>query len=115
MLILGTGALPMSSSGGGGAGRIAATMPSAGLTISPGRVGVTRHGSRKKYAIHSVAITLIHPAGHHSRNRTSVTTAAIAMNFQPSGWIGAKTCRHMPQHPHAASRGHVPEIMDPST
>ena len=85
MLMRGTGSAPMSSSGGGGAGAIAATMPSAGLTISPGRVGVTRHGSRKKYAIHKVAITPTHPAGGHSRNRTSVTTAAIATNFHPSG------------------------------
>jgi hypothetical protein len=85
----------MSSSGGGGAFPIAATMPSAGLTINPGRVGVTRQGSRKKYAIHRVAISPTHPAGDHSRKSTSVTIAAMAMNFQPSGWIGAITCRIM--------------------
>ena len=48
MLIRVTGALPMSSSGGGGIGASDTTTPSAGLTISPARSGVTRHGSRKK-------------------------------------------------------------------
>ncbi len=81
----GTGSAPIPSSGGGGAGISDTTIPSAGLTISPGRVGVTRHGSRKKYAIHSVTISPAQPAGCQRRNRTMVTAAAAAMNFQPSG------------------------------
>ena len=81
----GTGALPISSSGGGEAGASATTIPSAGLTISPGRVGVTRQGSRKKYAIHKVTISPVQPAGRQTRKRTTVASAAMAMNFQPSG------------------------------
>src|SRR5437764_182778 len=68
-----------------GEDRLAGDHPSAGLTISPGRVGVTRQGSRKKYAIHRVRISAAHPAGGHSRKRIRVAIAAIAMNFHPSG------------------------------
>jgi hypothetical protein len=42
------GAGPRPSSAGGAAGPIIETTPSAGLTISPARTGVTRSGSRKK-------------------------------------------------------------------
>ena len=38
----------IASSGGGVAAAIDTTMPSPGLISRPGRVGVTRHGSRKK-------------------------------------------------------------------
>ena len=44
--VRGMSAIP--SSAGGTAGSISETMPSAGLTTSPGRSGVTRSGSRKK-------------------------------------------------------------------
>ena len=81
----GTGSLPIANSGGGGAGASTTTMPSAGLTISPGRVGVTRQGSRKKYPIQRVRIRPTQPSGAHNRKRISVGTAAAAMNFQPSG------------------------------
>ena len=57
---------------GGGAGATDTTMPSAGLTIRPGRVGVTRHGSRKKYAIHNVTIVATQPAGLQNMNRSTV-------------------------------------------
>ena len=93
MPIRGSGSAPISSSGGGDAGPSETTMPSAGLTISPGRAGVTRQGSRKKYTSHNVRISAIQPSGAQMTNRISMKTAAIPMNFQPSGWIGAKTCR----------------------
>ena len=43
-----SGASPRPSSAGGTAGTIIDTRPSAGLTTSPSRTGVTRGGSRKK-------------------------------------------------------------------
>src|SRR5260370_6382796 len=89
MPIRGTGSAPIPSSGGGGAGASETTVPSAGLTISPDRVGVTRQGSRKKYAIHRVTISPNQPSGDQRTNRITVARAAPAMNFQPSGWIGA--------------------------
>ena len=42
------GSAPSPSSAGGTAGAIIETTPSAGLTTSPSRAGVTRGGSRKK-------------------------------------------------------------------
>ena len=43
-----SGSAPSPSSAGGTAGAIIETTPSAGLTTSPSRAGVTRGGSRKK-------------------------------------------------------------------
>ena len=48
MLIRVRGAGPRPSPSGGTAGAIIETSPSAGLTTSPARTGVTRGGSRKK-------------------------------------------------------------------
>jgi hypothetical protein len=87
------GAPSIASSGGAVMGPSETTIPSAGLMTNPARVGVTRHGSRKKYAIHTVTISASHPAGCHSRKSTMVTAAPIATNFHPSGWIGARVWR----------------------
>lgn len=85
------GASPMPSSGGGAAGDIACTTPSAGLMISPWRVGVTRDGSRKKYVHQSVRTTQSSPSGVASHHSTAVAAAKPAMNGQPARLIGAST------------------------
>ncbi len=76
-------ASPMSSSGGGRAGATEITTPSAGLTSSPSRTGVTRHGSRKKYAIHRVTTAATHPAGAHSRKSSNVADGRGKDEFEP--------------------------------
>ena len=48
------------------------TMPSAGLTSTPSRSGVTRHGSRKKYTIHRVTTEATQPAGRATQNSRAV-------------------------------------------
>ena len=55
MEMRGSGRSPSASSSGGTASVTRLTRPSAGATKMPSRAGVTRCGSRKKYAHHSVA------------------------------------------------------------
>src|SRR5271156_4501850 len=78
-------ASPIASSGGGAAAAIDTTIPSAGLISRPGLVGVTRHGSRKKYTIHKVATAAAQPAGAHNRNNSKVASTPAATNLNPSG------------------------------
>src|SRR3546814_1015662 len=52
-----------------------------------------RAGSRKKYVHQQVRMTPSQPSGTATQNSTRVTTAKMAMNFQPSRWIGTRTER----------------------
>ncbi len=76
----GRGVSPRSSSGGGTADVICEIIPSAGEITRPSPTGVTRRGSRKKYAHQAVARAPIQPSGVEIQNRISVTSANSAMN-----------------------------------
>ena len=71
-------------SGGGGASTIIQTTPSAGLTINPGLTGVTRSGSRKKYATHPASANAIKPSGSATAVRMKASSTAPATNGQPA-------------------------------
>ena len=75
----GSGRSPSPSSAGGSAMVIIETRPSAGDTTSPSRTGVTRTGSRKNSAHHTVRMVPIHPSGDHSQNRTRLASAKPPM------------------------------------
>jgi hypothetical protein len=76
----GSGVVPRPSSGGGTAFTTRLTRPSAGETTSPPPSGVTRGGSRKKYAHHSVSTVPIQPSGVQRMNSTRLTSAKMPMN-----------------------------------
>ena len=85
--------VPIASSAGGEAGPIDTIVPSAGLTKRPGRTGVTRHGSPKKYAIHKVRMRPIQPSGAATRKPKTAMTAAARTNLTPSGCNGERVLR----------------------
>src|SRR5580700_9463796 len=74
------GAMPRPSSGGGAAKPAKLTTPSAGDMTRSARTGVTRAGSRKKYAHHKVATRPSQPSGAHIHHRMSVATAKPKTN-----------------------------------
>src|SRR5437763_15358758 len=84
----GSGSSPSASSGGGTAFVTRLTRPSAGDTTSRSETGVTRGGSRKKYAHHSVSNVPSQPSGVHSQNRIRLASANAPMNGYPSGLMG---------------------------
>src|SRR5260221_14192336 len=92
----GSGRSPNSSSFGGTASATRLTRPSAGATRSPSRSGVTRAGSRKKYAHQSVATNPNQPSGGHSQNNSRLTSAgdneaqALAVDRRQLGADGGK-------------------------
>ena len=62
-------------------------MPSAGATISPSPCGTERTGSRKNAATHMVIPAIGQASVSHAiQAKNKVITAAIRMNFRPSGW-----------------------------
>src|SRR5258708_9808614 len=91
MLMRGLGSLPISSSGGGGTLRIIMILPSAALVTRPALVGVTRAGSRKKYATQPASAANGQNSGCHSSQASTATTAASSTNGQPSRLTGAAT------------------------
>ncbi len=66
-------------SAGGNAMVIIETRPSAGDTTNPSRTGVTRTGSRKNSAHHTVRMVPIQPSGDHSHIRKMLTSAKMPM------------------------------------
>ena len=75
----GSGVVPSASSGGGTALTTRLTRPSAGEMTRPSPIGVTRGGSRKKYAHHSVSTVPSQPSGVQSQNRTRLASAKPPM------------------------------------
>ena len=84
----GIGRSPRLSSGGGTALMIRLTRPSAGATTMPSRTGVTRTGSRKNSAHHTVNTVPIQPSGVQIQNRIRLASAKPPMNGKPSRCTG---------------------------
>src|SRR5205085_8756395 len=90
----GSGLSPSASSSGGTALATRLTRPSAGDTTSRSAVGVTRGGSRKKYAHHNISTVPSQPSGVHTQNRIRLASANAPMNGYPSGLMG-ESCERM--------------------
>ena len=71
---------PRPSSRGGAAEVTMLIMPSAGATMTPSRIGVTRGGSRKNSTHQMVRTVPNQPSGVHTQNRKIVTSAKMPMN-----------------------------------
>ena len=76
----GSGRSPRPSSAGGMTCVTIETRPSAGATTMPSRSGVTRTGSRKNSAHHTVSTVPIQPSGLQIQNSTRLASAKPPMN-----------------------------------
>ena len=74
-----SGLSPRPSSAGGSTCAIIETRPSAGATTMPSRTGVTRTGSRKNSAHHTVRSEPIQPSGVQIQNRIRLASAKPPM------------------------------------